>query len=744
MHVDNFPSPYRALATMVLALWLSLASSPVDGQKNPCSSPESTACTQWKQQQALHQLQINHVAHPVVQQPPVPERVFHMVPDVVRLPEQTAISRIQRAGFAPVGRAREDSNQEPGTVTRTEPSAGSSALTESAVAYWLASGNSRVPDLRRQTLQNAKSMLSEARLAEGAVEERATDAPPGTIVDQNPEPGNSVPHGSSVNMVVSIEPVTVPNVVGSPVDAAMNTLANVQLQGRPASKEGEPSPQARNTVLRTKPDPGERVAPGTVVAYWYASGQNRVPDVRQQSREAAQHKMEGEGFELGNAGSQIDLGPSGVVLRQAPEAGALANLHTSVAVTLSTALVVPDVVNQPENIAIGTLKQAGLVPRADAPEPSLSAKGTILRTDPVANTRVLGNAVVTYWAASGKYRVPDLSGKTTETARKELEANGFGLGATTTELVPNADGRIRGQLPRGGALAELGTAVAVTISEPYPPVPDVVGKTDVDAERQLQDKNFKPKRETPENSDKTKGIVLRTSPEAESREPPGTVVAYWPASGANIVPDTRKLPPPEASQRLLTAGFAVGAIDYAYVPGIDEQVQAQLPQAGTAPLHSPISLTIASGVPIVPDVVGKSQDEATELLQHAGLAVGAITREFHISKADVVLAQQLAPGRRVPPGTTVALRISRPFVIVVIGAGAVLLGLFGAWWTLLRPWPLWPPHIGVNVKVETAAPPQFHCESPAGHQVWVYVHIEPGEATIDQQPPIVGTEVRDV
>lgn len=749
--VPNLP---RALAAMAFALWLSLASSSAGGQTagghvhvDVCDShPGSPACIASQvaknQDGAAKAAAAGQVQQPPATTPPTEVPVIRIVPGVVGLPEQDAIVRIREAGFAPEGQAREDSPQQPDTVTRTEPPAESRAPAGSTVGYWLASGNTKVPRLRKQLLQEARSRLSGAGLAEGAIEERAADVPPGIILEQNPGPGTSVPLGLPVAMVVSIEFVTVPNVIDSPIDVAMNTLAHARLRGQAASKEGDPSPKARGIVLDTDPRPVTRVPPGTEVKYRYASGQNHVPDVLRQSRESARQELGSEGFQLGNVRDQIDLGPPGIVLRQTPEAGSIANLHTPVDVAISTELFVPNVVTRQENDAISTLRQAGLVPRAREAEPSLSAKGTVLGTDPEAGEKVLGNTDVHYWTASGEYQVPDLSGESTDAASQKLKANRFELGEIKTELVPNGDGRIHAQVPAAGASAELGSRIAVTIRAPSPPIPNVVGMTAADADRELQDKGFSPRRAPSEPSDAAKGIVLRTDPEAGATEPPGAPVIYWPASGENIVPDTHTLPPAEASQRILAAGFVVGATDYVYVPGITEQVQEQSLQAGAlAPLRSEISLKIASSVPIVPNLIDKSMDEAEALLKQAGLAVGTTTREYRFGEADVVFNQEPAPGTRPAPGPTVALWVSSSFAIAGIGVGVLLLGLAGTWWTQLRPWPLKLP-LHVNAKLEPMDVVDeesiFAVRSMGvNYNVVVSAHLEAGTTAQDRSIPAV-------
>jgi hypothetical protein len=129
-----------------------------------------------------------------------------------------------------------------------------------------------------RTLDEARGLARDAGL-ELTVEEEATDqAPPGTVIRQDPGPGAPVQNGDRVRVVVArpSSTVTVPTVRGfTPSDAA-NALIDVGLQ---PGEQRERFHDAVNAglVIRTDPGAGTEVERGSVVAVFVSRGP-RPPD----------------------------------------------------------------------------------------------------------------------------------------------------------------------------------------------------------------------------------------------------------------------------------------------------------------------------------------------------------------------------------------------------------------------------------------------------------------------------------
>ena len=94
----------------------------------------------------------------------------------------------------------------------------------------------------------------------------------------------------------------------------------------------------------------------------------------------------------------------------------------------------------------------------------------------------------------------------------------------------------------------------------------------------------------------------------------------------------------------------------------------QAPAAGRrVNAETPIALWIATSQRItVPDVRGRDQRAATDMLRTAGLVVGDVREREHRTTRGTVIDQQPAPGVQVDAGTAVSLSIAVPLPPVVI------------------------------------------------------------------------------
>ncbi|GAB7110342.1 Stk1 family PASTA domain-containing Ser/Thr kinase [Streptomyces phaeofaciens JCM 4814] len=200
-------------------------------------------------------------------------------------------------------------------------------------------------------------------------------------------------------------------------------------------------------------------------------------------------------------------------------------------------------------------------------------------------------------ADDGRVDVPALVGQTLDDARRA--ADNVGLTVTVTAKEPCEDqpkGHVCTQSPADGRLAE-GEAVALTVStgSPEVEVPDVLDKDEDDASRILADKGFQV-----------------TTRHVESAEETGTVLDQDPDGG-------------EKAER-----------------------------------GGEITLTVAKEAArsTVPDLVGRTVDEATELLAEHDLELGDTTRVESDATAGTVIGQSEREGAEVDPGTTVDVQVA--------------------------------------------------------------------------------------
>lgn len=144
----------------------------------------------------------------------------------------------------------------------------------------------------------------------------------------------------------------------------------------------------------------------------------------------------------------------------------------------------------------------------------------------------------------------------------------------------------------------------------------------------------------------------------------------------SVDPDITGLDFAAAEAALQAAGFVVGTVTYDYSGAAPAgQIINQDPAAGLElPAGSTINLVVAAEPSIVPNVVGKTEAEAADLLAAAGLVVGSVSQVYSdTAPAGQVLQQSVAPGSSVAPGTAVNLVLSRGKETTVPAAGAVAL-----------------------------------------------------------------------
>lgn len=129
-----------------------------------------------------------------------------------------------------------------------------------------------------------------------------------------------------------------------------------------------------------------------------------------------------------------------------------------------------------------------------------------------------------------------------------------------------------------------------------------------------------------------------------------------------LVPELGGLRSTEAQQELQVAGIALRRVLHRGTPRAEDvgRVIEQAPLPGQR--GETVVLTIGESTTLVPDLVGRPAATAESMLTALGLS---LKRRRFLSAdvgAEVVAAQDPAAGAKVPPGSTVALRIARPGV----------------------------------------------------------------------------------
>jgi serine/threonine-protein kinase len=151
------------------------------------------------------------------------------VPDVRGFTQDAATRTLRNAGFEVAPEFQVTTNQaDVGDVIKQTPDPAALLAKGETVTITVgkAPAQVEVPDLSGMTQDEAAAALDAAHLSLGAVDSQPSAQPEGTVVSQNPIPGEKVDKNSQVDVVLSAGPqeVTVPNVVCESLGKAQSDL----------------------------------------------------------------------------------------------------------------------------------------------------------------------------------------------------------------------------------------------------------------------------------------------------------------------------------------------------------------------------------------------------------------------------------------------------------------------------------------------------------------------------------------
>lgn len=254
-------------------------------------------------------------------------------------------------------------------------------------------------------------------------------------------------------------------------------------------------------------------------------------------------------------------------------------------------------------------------------------------------------------------------------------------------------GEVLGQSPSAGQSVPAGSEVVLLVSNgPAPagalpvPLPEVVGLSEADALAALQTAGLSPQIVRDYSETVPLGAVIAQLPHGKLEAVPpaksGGKSLWWlwlllafavvfAASGGvyyyvnrtAAVPNLVGLTQVQAEEAVSAAGFGTGSV--LTTQSLDASQVGKVIAQSPAPnsqlrLIDRIDITISGGQKLfaVPDVVGKSQDEARSVLATAGLQVSVNQNYSQTVPKDAVISQSPPAGEHVPYQTTVGLTVS--------------------------------------------------------------------------------------
>jgi eukaryotic-like serine/threonine-protein kinase len=265
-----------------------------------------------------------------------------------------------------------------------------------------------VPKVTGRTLTEAESRLRDEGF-KVATKDVNNDAPPGTVTEQDPIPGD-VEEGCSFLTVLCSKPkVTltyskgpgegkVPSTAGQPVAKATAELEDADFEVQ-VDRVNSTS-VAEDLVIHSNPSAGTSLTRGSTVVLTVSSGPRlaKVPVLVGYPVATAEQQIRAAGLEP-NVSEEPDAAPEGQVIRQTPSAGSRVDPGSSVTIVVSEGeetAAVPNVIGKLRPDAVTALREAGLDPTVSEQETEVPSKvGKVTDQFPPPGAEVEPGASVT-------------------------------------------------------------------------------------------------------------------------------------------------------------------------------------------------------------------------------------------------------------------------------------------------------------------------------------------------------------
>jgi beta-lactam-binding protein with PASTA domain len=255
------------------------------------------------------------------------------VPVVVNLTQQSAVQKIDSAGFTPQV-IQQASTSASGTVIYQSPLGGTHSKTGTTVELTVSSGpgETTVPAVVQDTQKGAIRQLRIAGLKVSRVlQEASSSIPKNEATRTDPDAGTSLKTGQSVVLYMStgVAPISIPSVTGDTLQTAQTALSQFTVK---VTQETSATAQA-GTVLSQSPDGGETALPGTTVTLVVAQKEPSVtvPLVVGEPVASATGDIVAAGLKyLRTYQTTTDPTQNGVVLSQSPTGNGTADQGSSV------------------------------------------------------------------------------------------------------------------------------------------------------------------------------------------------------------------------------------------------------------------------------------------------------------------------------------------------------------------------------------------------------------------------------
>lgn len=278
-------------------------------------------------------------------------------------------------------------------------------------------------------------------------------------------------------------------------------------------------------------------------------------------------------------------------------------------------------------------------------------------------TTTAGSAPTTETTVT-RLQVPNLVGQNVESAARQLTDLGFSVEVVGRQTANVQPGTVIQQKPDAGNLVALPLSVVLYIPR-VSSLPPMVGRSADAVCVELRALGLVCNRVNQNHDQIPAGSVIATNPVEGARFSEGSSVALTVSTGpvTNItIPDVAGLSREEAEAALSQAGFITIAFATRSADAPKDQVFGSSPAAGEIlASNRPITILISTGsaTPAVPELVGRTQAEAEQLLTELGLAVQITAIDLPADDPGIgmVVATDPEQGTEVALGSTVTITV---------------------------------------------------------------------------------------
>lgn len=257
------------------------------------------------------------------------------------------------------------------------------------------------------------------------------------------------------------------------------------------------------------------------------------------------------------------------------------------------------------------------------------------------------------------HRKSEPAGKTEESDKTLERANkistGFIIGAVAVLIIAGIIGL--------GALLGWFSGDSEEIK-----VPNFVGRTFEEAQALAQETGLEIARgEDVYSPDQEEGKITSQNPTADSVVSPGKLITVYVSKGKKdgVVPKIVGMDYKEASEYLKTFGFELGIVktESSTLPE-NVIIEQSVEEGSTASKGTKIDVTVSDGkgkeTVKMPNLIGKTPDEANAIIDTEGLKLGDATYEETTTTAqNLIFWQQYPEGTELEKGTAVSYKVSK-------------------------------------------------------------------------------------